>query len=1716
MWTRLAQSLTDVANRPVSQFWVDATLKATILLLATIGATALLRRQSAALRHRLWCLTFAALVMLPGLSAALPQWRLAVLPYSSPLAPREESRTPRREATVVEHDPGAEGLAARDGLPLAEREDDYTLPDDAQRRVLPTIAPAAPRFRLNLITLWLGGALLAVSPLAVGLARTLLLHRKARAIDDASWIGLLEELRGRLRLARRVELIETEAAVMPMTWGLRRPVVLLPRQAREWPDRLRRIVLLHELAHIKRCDVAFQTLGRLACALYWFHPLAWYALRRLRIERELACDDCVVHTGERATDYAAGLLQVARSYRPIRFAAAVAMAQRSNLEHRLFALFDRARSHLPLSARGARLLLAGVLALVTTLAVVRVTRRADAGDETSQSPPASDKIIVVRGRVSDPDGKPFAGATVYAVGYYYSPELKRLPLCESKSDAEGRFELSYPNPKYTPAAQLGQMSGASQVIAAVADGFGSGFASTDAHSDKDLTLRLVRDDVPIAGRVLDLEGRPVAGVRVSVHEVKSSNGDDLRAWLEAIARGEVNWAAGRHLEAMLPEYEPPRATPVVTDGSGHYRVTGIGRERVATLLFTGPKIAYTELEVVTRRMAPIQMLTRAFDKQTRPVYGADLDLTALPTQPIVGAVRDAETGKPLAGVTIANNNWLPGVVGNRLVRTTTDEAGRYRLAGLPKMSGIELLAIPNDDQPFFMQEATVPNSPTLDPITLNFDLHRGIWITGRVTDKATQMPVPARVRYFPFLTNEYAQRRSPEFGTDVTPKMVHGATYSERYTTRPDGTYRLVGLPGRALVGAECVSHPYRYGVGAETIVGGPDDYGRFPTYHNNLPPTVKWPNSVKEINPPADAESATCDLQLDPGESMHVAVVDPDGKALVGYRLDGDLPMHSSAEPRKGPSFDVLCLGANETRTVVIRHEQRKLGKVIKLQLEEQAKRSLDLKLEPCATVKGRLLNADGDVIVGATVTASVHPNEDFAKQLPPVTTDDNGRFQLFDVPTGCTYDLGTEAAGMYGSVARDLPLGPGESKDLGDVTVGGDKKVDKKQAAPSASNKEQPATPLAGANDSQIITLRGRVLDPDGKPLAGAKLYLSYANQDARKLRLLGAAGDDGRFQFEADNAELDESLAPDPRARVNIAAVAEGFGLQWLDLDQRDDNGEYTLRLVDDVPIRGRIVDVDGQGIAAAKLRLRQIAVPAKGLDGYIEATRNGSVFSFDRTRDSLPGTPDEITLDPDGRFTLRGVGAERVVEILVEGPNIEWWYIKVMSRKTDAVPVGYGVPGTPVLPRPDRVYGAEFGHVAPPSRLIVGTLRDADSGKPIAGVKVQSRGLYSSMHVPKTDVEGRFELMGHPKAPQYELLAVPDGLPYFESSAKIQDTAGLEPLSVEMALLRGTEAHGRMTFEPDGQPGSGTVEYHPLRPNPDAVKIVPRAVARPLATATIGTDGRYRLPVLPGPGVLAFRAHGLRRLLYAPAYVGRDELQTFFHDGQDHGDERVLQTESGRPGPAPIFQTNYNRLILINPPRGAELLETDVTIESGRTAKGIVYDPDDQPLAGAMASGLGGRQGIGDVRLDKPAFTVAAMHPRRTRELVFRHPDKRWGKFLIVPGDQVDVLHVRLERCGEAEGRLLDTEGMPVAHASISVSRHQHSPTLTVETDDRGIFRIDNLVPGLKYDLNLLKPAQQRGQPGAIQTEIVVVAGERKALGDVGVKARQAIPSKAAEK
>src|SRR5207253_7453555 len=118
--------------------------------------------------------------------------------------------------------------------------------------------------------------------------------------------------------------------------------VIMPAEADTWPDDRLRIVLLHELAHVKRRDCLTHLLAQLACACYWFNPLVWIAVRRIRTERERACDDLVLACGTEGPDYADELLEIARLMRSERMGllagATLAMAHRAQPEGRLMAI----------------------------------------------------------------------------------------------------------------------------------------------------------------------------------------------------------------------------------------------------------------------------------------------------------------------------------------------------------------------------------------------------------------------------------------------------------------------------------------------------------------------------------------------------------------------------------------------------------------------------------------------------------------------------------------------------------------------------------------------------------------------------------------------------------------------------------------------------------------------------------------------------------------------------------------------------------------------------------------------------------------------------------------------------------------------------------------------------------------------------------------------------------------------------------------------------------------------------------------------------------------------------------------------------------------------------------------------------------------------------------------------------------------------------------
>jgi beta-lactamase regulating signal transducer with metallopeptidase domain len=349
-------------------FALELALKATVILGLAGLVTALIPRASAATRHLVWTLAVLCLGALPFLSLLLPAWQVPVAVGVSRFAADEALHVADANAwpaARVEVQPVAPTLPARSAVPGPEVE------------VARAMSSPARWGRVDAVVLlifgWAGGAAFLLLRLVLGWVGVRRLAREAEPVSGEEWLSLAKDAAWLLDLDQPVRLLRSSHVKMPMTWGTLRPVVLLPVEAVDWSAERRRVVLLHELAHVVRRDCLTQTLADLACAFYWVHPLTWVAARRLRAERERACDDRVLAAGERAPAYAGHLLEVARAYRaPGRAgAAAISMARPSQLEGRLLAVLDGGRRRGEPGARARAAGLATGLLLLLPLAAVR-------------------------------------------------------------------------------------------------------------------------------------------------------------------------------------------------------------------------------------------------------------------------------------------------------------------------------------------------------------------------------------------------------------------------------------------------------------------------------------------------------------------------------------------------------------------------------------------------------------------------------------------------------------------------------------------------------------------------------------------------------------------------------------------------------------------------------------------------------------------------------------------------------------------------------------------------------------------------------------------------------------------------------------------------------------------------------------------------------------------------------------------------------------------------------------------------------------------------------------------------------------------------------------------------------------------------------------------------------------------------------------------------
>jgi hypothetical protein len=594
-------------------------------------------------------------------------------------------------------------------------------------------------------------------------------------------------------------------------------------------------------------------------------------------------------------------------------------------------------------------------------------------------------------------------------------------------------------------------------IAVAAPGFAPAWVEAgDLVKRGEMSVRLVRDDVPVRGRVLDSQGRPVAGVVVRIRAIwEVKDGVDLDAMLASGALDEnMSQMARRYGDALGSAAPTWQADPTplwpggrnawTTGADGRFEVRGIGRDRIARLEFHGGSVADGTLDVMARpattppKARPLPSRRRGvalkdreaafngFYPQGTQLVGATFDTTAGPTKPIVGDVRLKGSGKPVEGAIVRGAD--PGT--HTAVTARTDAAGRFRLDGVPKGEYYRIQVNPRQGIDSFLRRwEIIDDTEGTKPIEAAIEVSPGVIVTGRLVDKATGRTVPpADVEY-----------------TKAPDNVTTGDSLA--FSRLADAAFGLTVPPGRGMI------------AGAAAVVGKDDPYvgarlkaadRKKGTDDNSYTFRLVGFHTYRFLNVPAGAGPVAVDLELTRGLSRAGRLTGPDGRPVVGADAYGLSARDWSGTERSraldADTFEVGGLEPGHPRLVVFTHKARKLVGAALLQDEDlKSTTPLEVQLVPAGAITGRLLDDDGLPWAGATLDVTMFDPDrpqGFACSLgKTVTADAQGRFQVEafvpGVETEVTIAVPNRAGVMLdgGNALRKPALKPGEVRDLGDV---------------------------------------------------------------------------------------------------------------------------------------------------------------------------------------------------------------------------------------------------------------------------------------------------------------------------------------------------------------------------------------------------------------------------------------------------------------------------------------------------------------------------------------------------------------------------------------------------------------------------------------------------------------------------------------------------------
>ena len=896
---------------------------------------------------------------------------------------------------------------------------------------------------------------------------------------------------------------------------------------------------------------------------------------------------------------------------------------------------------------------------------------------------AKEKTTVITGRCVDENGQPIFGAYVTAIGRkidpYHGGGRPDSPvefLAGTKTSRNGSYRIYLPD--------VSSKSYRNTAVIARADG--TGLAWKNFNPDErsvNSTLILLKEE-SIRGRLLDKQGNPADGVRLTLSSVMAerSKSGALGPYLELGLEDRVC----RQLPDRLPQ-------PITTDEKGQFTVHGVAPGHGFSLdVEGGDRFAPQTLVINSGRPEEREKYDGTYRPQIKNFKpGEEVVMTLLPSQIIEGVVRYEDTGKPAAHARL--EIWTSQQErGGTLTPTVgqADALGRYRISAKPGVRSY-VIAYPSGGVPYLAKKSDDVLWES-DSRTKQIDvtLPRGVLVRGKVIDSESKQPiVGTSIRYLPKSNNPNRKERS----------MGDGGWEANRLSDE-NGQFEIAVLPGPGSLLA--------HGPGEEFVR---QETGSNQIYKDRPGGNRYYLNAIEPISPKQDAETVDVTLVLKRGEKVRGRVVNEKGEPVEEAILSSHLIIHPGMirwygdffQKASDGRFELSGLDPGKEYPVYFLDQKNRLGATAMIKAGDTP----TIVLKPCGQANVTFADDKGqplsdlyyslEMLVTPGVDMFSFASAEQDKLIADATLvmsfdrinypsrpqiDEQGHTTFLALIPGATYRLGCQ--GAKGRTNKEFTVKPGETLELGEIVVDeltqpGDKvpppkaevKIDVANSSPAKENQTGKTTihvkaiggesgiegtitldaatfpddkneSITVGNDKSTIT--GRCVDEKGEPISGAYVAAIGRNwavpeEELAEVFAETTTDNDGNFQFKLTDV-LQKCYSMNM-----IIARAEGMGMAVESFDPQVDSEGHLLTLAKEKLIRGRLIDKQDKPVAGVRLRYDSLYTLVSGV-----GPKGVEIFNYSSTAHgvSLPcqfqnppkAWPEPIVTDQQGRFVVTG--------------------------------------------------------------------------------------------------------------------------------------------------------------------------------------------------------------------------------------------------------------------------------------------------------------------------------------------------------------------------------------------------------------------------------------------------------------------------------------------